>query len=161
EKTLADYGLSSKCTGLFLSGIAAFNTPTGVAVDSAGNVYVADWSNHTIRKVTPTGAVTTLAGTAGVLGSADAAGAAASFHSPPGVAVYSADNVYVADQLNCTTPRLSSAREVTPAACGPGVIGSALVPGAAARFHSPTGVAVDSAGNVYVADELNFTIRKV
>src|SRR5882724_4796927 len=80
------------------TGAAAhFNNPSGVAVDSSGNIYVADQSNHTIRKVTAGGVVTTLAGTAGMFGSADGTGAAARFYYPFGVAVDSVGNVYVAD----------------------------------------------------------------
>ena len=68
-----------------------------MAVDSSGNVYVADANNYTIRKVTPSGVVTTLAGSAGVGGSADGIGSAAQFYYPSGVAVDSSGNVYVAD----------------------------------------------------------------
>ena len=76
---------------------ARFYFPSGVAVDGAGNVYVADAGNHTIRKVTPAGVVTTLAGLAGSHGSADGTGSAARFYYPTGVAVDGAGNVYVAD----------------------------------------------------------------
>src|SRR2546426_1137763 len=75
---------------------ARFNLPCGVAVDSAGNVYVADTGNATIRKVTPAGVVTTLAGLAGNICSTDGTGSAARFYSPSGVAVGSEGNVYVA-----------------------------------------------------------------
>ncbi|HEX7746545.1 MAG TPA: hypothetical protein VF462_14945, partial [Micromonosporaceae bacterium] len=140
---------------------ARFNSPTSVEVDSAGNVYVADSNNDTIRKVTPAGAVTTLAGTAGMAGSADGAGAAARFNFPDGVAVDSAGNVYVADSQNDTIRKVTAAGVVTTLAGTANMRGSADGTGAAARFNSPTGVAVDSAGNVYVADTLNHTLRKV
>jgi len=140
---------------------ARFNSPNNVAVDSAGNVYVADTSNHTIRKVTPGGVVTTLAGLAGQSGSADGTGGAARFNSPNGVAVDNAGNVYVADYNNNTIRKVTPGGVVTTLAGLAGSWGSADGTGSAARFHYPYGVAVDSAGNVYVADSYNDTIRKV
>ncbi|MEZ4364381.1 MAG: NHL repeat-containing protein [Kofleriaceae bacterium] len=139
---------------------ARFAFPLGVAVDSAGNVYVADQGNSTIRKVTAAGVVTTLAGTAGMPGSADGTGAEARFSAPMGVAVDSAGNVYVAEGTS-TIRKVTAAGVVTTLAGTAGMQGSADGTGAAARFSRPTGVAVDSAGNVYVADQNNFTIRKV
>jgi len=140
---------------------ARFANPYGVTVDSAGNVYVADWGNHTIRKVSVMGAVTTLAGTAGNPGSADGTATAARFNSPTGVTVDSAGNVYVADSGNHTIRKVSAAGVVTTLVGTAGNPGSADGTGTAARFTSPTGVTVDSAGNVYVADGGNHTIRKV
>ncbi len=144
-----------------LGAAAQFNYPAGVAVDTNGNVYVADQFNLTIRKITPAGAVTTLAGTAGVIGSADGNGAAAQFNYPRGVAVDTNGNVYVADFLNHTIRKIDTAANVTTLAGSPGVTGSADGTGSAAQFYRPQGVAVDSAGNVYVADFLNHTIRKI
>ena len=138
---------------------ARFNGPTGVAVDSSGNVYVADTENHTIRKVTPGGVVTTLAGTAGVFGSADGTGSAAKFNHPFRVAVDSSGNVYVADTDNHTIRKVTPGGVVTTLAGSAGVKGSA--DGSVARFKDPSGVAVDSRGNVYVGDTSNLTIRKV
>ena len=138
-----------------------------MAVDSAGNVYVADTDNHTIRKVTPVGTnwvVTTLAGLAGNSGSADGTGSAARFYYPYGVAVDSAGNLYVADYWQRHDPEGDAGRTnwvVTTLAGLAGSPGSADGTDSAARFNCPYGVAVDSAGNLYVADECNNTIRKV
>ena len=140
---------------------ARFDSPSGVAVDSAGNVYVADSANDTIRKITPAGVVTTLAGTAGMSGSNDGTGAAARFSDPEGVAVDRAGNVYVADALSDTVRKVTPAGVVTTLAGSPGVYGSADGTGAAAQFNTPSGVATDGAGNVYVADWLNQIIRKI
>ena len=140
---------------------ARFTFPTGVAVDDAGNVYVADQANGTIRKITAAGVVITLAGAAGAFGSVDDTGAAARFFAPSSVAVDGAGNVYVTDQGNCTIRKITPAGVVTTLAGTPHMPGSADGTGAAARFHFPTGVAVDGTGNVYVADRGNDTIRKI
>ena len=129
-------------------------------MDSAGNVYVADTLNHLIRKVTPAGVVTTFAGGAGLVGSADGAGTAARFYAPTGVAVDSADNVYVADTYNNTIRKITPARVVTTLGGMPDNIGTANGTGSAARFSNPAGLAVDGDGNLYVADFYFNTIRK-
>lgn len=140
---------------------ASFTTPGGVATDAAGNVYVADAANHLIRFITPAGVVSTLAGTGGTAGSADGAGTTASFNFPTAVAVDGAGNVYVADYNNDAIRKISPAGIVSTLAGSPGVVGSADGVGGAARFNHPRGVAVDSGGNVYVADFGNQTIRKI
>jgi hypothetical protein len=140
---------------------ARFYNPRGVSVDTAGNVFVAEYSNHTIRKVTSAGVVTTLAGTAGSTGSTDATGAAARLRNPSGVAVDASGNVFVADSSNHTIRKVTSAGVVTTLAGTAGSTGSTDATGAAARFKNPFGVAVDTAGNVFVADFSNHTIRKV
>jgi alpha-tubulin suppressor-like RCC1 family protein/DNA-binding beta-propeller fold protein YncE len=140
---------------------ARFNLPYGVAVDSAGNVYVADSYNQTIRKIAPDGTVTTLAGLAGVYGSADGTGSSARFNYPYGIAVDSAGNVYVGDTHNQTVRKITPAGVVTTLAGLAGAYGSADGTGSSARFNGPEGVAVDGADNVYVADSSNHTIRKV
>jgi hypothetical protein len=140
---------------------AQFTVPKGVAVDRAGNIYVADTIASTIRKVTPGGSVSTLAGQAYIQGSTDGTGAAARFNCPGGLAVDNATNVYVADTWNHTIRKISSAKVVTTIAGLAGISGSADGTGTEARFHSPSGLAVDSAGNIYVADTYNNTIRKL
>jgi sugar lactone lactonase YvrE len=140
---------------------ARFNFPYGVAVDSAGNAYVADSGNNTIRKITPARAVTTLAGLAGSFGSADGVGSIARFGFPVSVAADNAGNVYVADSSNHTIRKITPSRVVSTLAGLAGSAGSANGTGSAARFNNPSGVAVDSGGNVYVGDRGNNTIRKI
>jgi sugar lactone lactonase YvrE len=138
---------------------ASFSGPTGVALDGSGNVYVSDFGNNRIRKVTFTGLVSTLAGN-GAEAFADGPGASASFSAPYGIAVDGSGNVFVADNGN------ERIRMVTPAGvvstlAGNGVPAFADGPGASASFYSPYGVAVDGSGNVYVADYGNNRIRTV
>jgi sugar lactone lactonase YvrE len=138
---------------------ALFSNPEGIAVDSAGNLYVADTYNQTIRKISPSGDVTTLAGTAGSGGQVDGMGPAARFNYPEGVAVDSAGNVYVADTQNSVIRKVSPSGAVTTIAGGAAKYADGA--GTAAGFDGPTGVAVDAAGNLYVADSNYNAIRKV
>ncbi|MDE2075586.1 MAG: hypothetical protein KGI91_00750 [Burkholderiales bacterium] len=142
-------------------GTASFSGPGHIATDSVGNVYVADSANDTIRKITPAGVVSTLAGTAGVQGSGDGTGSAASFYWPNGIATDSAGNVYVAELANNTIRKITPAGVVSTLAGTAGAQGSVDGIGAAARFDHPSSVATDSAGNVYVSDSYNSTIRKI
>src|SRR5262249_41246831 len=135
--------------------------PTGVAVDSGGNAYVADLFNHTIRKLTPAGVVTTFAGVAESSGSTDGTGSAARFLAPAGLAIDSAGSLSVADAGNHTIRRITPAGVVSTLAGAAGLPGAADGTGSAARFRTPRAVTVDAAGNIYVADTSNQTIRKV
>ncbi|HYM61190.1 MAG TPA: hypothetical protein VEZ11_09885 [Thermoanaerobaculia bacterium] len=139
---------------------ARFFSPVGIATDAAGNVYIADLNNGTVRKVSPDGSTTTLAGLAGVTGTANGVGAAASFNGPAGTAVDAAGNVYVADILNHAIRKITPAGVVTLFAGG-GFGGALDGQGSKAKFLYPADVAVDGAGNVYVADGGNDTIRKI
>ena len=143
------------------TGAAQFNSPIGLSVDSAGNLYVGDTGNQTIRKVTSAAAVTTLAGQVGVIGSTNGTGSGALFHNPEGTAVDSAGNVYVADNVNRTIRQITPAGVVTTLAGSPGLQGTIDGVGSAARFNQPVSVAVDSANNVYVSDSGGETIRKI
>lgn len=140
---------------------ARFRDPEDVALDGAGSAYVADYFNNTIRKITPAGVVTTLAGSPGVWGSADGVGASALFAGPAGVAVGVAGDVLVSDSANCTIRKVSPSGAVTTIAGRAGYCGTRDGTGSAARFENPWGVAADAAGNVYVADSANHTIRKI
>src|SRR5438876_4463574 len=144
---------------------ARFTDPSGLTVDSAGNIYVADTANHAIRKVTPAGVVTTLAGLVTFSGSTDGLGRGARFNSPQGVAVDSRGAIYVADTFNYTIRKITPDGVVTTLAGVAGERGVADGPATLARFGSlyggPGAVAVDAAGNVYVADSGNYTIRKI
>ena len=140
---------------------AQFYLPSGLATDNAGNVYVADSGNNTIRKITAAGVVATFAGTVGIQGSADGLAAQAAFSYPTGVAADVAGNLYVTDSGNNTIRKINSAGAVTTAAGSPSGIGATDATGAAARFNQPEGIAIDAVGNLYVADSGNNTIREI
>lgn len=140
---------------------ALFNGPRGVAVDTSGQIFVADTFNHTIRKISPGGSVTTWAGAAGAAGSADGPAGSARFNSPAGLAIDSSGNLYVADMMNHTIRKIGADGAVTTLAGSPGNGGTADGAGSSARFQEPVGVAVDANGNIYVADSGNSAIRKI
>ncbi len=144
---------------------ARFQNPSGLAVDGAGNVYVADTYNHTVRQLTPVGTdwvVTTLAGLAGVGGSADGTNGNARFNYPFGITIDSATNLYVADTYNDTIRQITPVGTnwvVSTLAGAVGVSGSVDGGGSAAQFYQPLGLAADSGGKLYVADTFNSTLR--
>ena len=140
---------------------ARFNQPQGIALDSLGNLYVADATNNTIRKITAGGVVTTIAGSAAASGSVDGVGTAALFKTPLAIAVDSLGNLYVADSGNCIIRKITAAGVVTTIAGTLGVNGSADGAGSVASFHDLYGIAVDSSGIIYVSDRNNDTIRKI
>lgn len=140
---------------------ARFNRPYGLELDNNGNIIIADEWNHLIRRVTPTGLVTTIAGN-GTLGSQDGTGAAAMFNYPWDVAVDDNDDIYVADGFNNTIRKITPAGVVTTYVGTPGISGANDGTGPLASFNGATGIAYYSATDeLYVADAYNELVRKI
>jgi len=139
---------------------AKFGRGYNIAIDASGNLYVADSENHRIRKITPAGVVTTLAGT-GTPGATDGPGNSATFSNPRGVTVDADGNVYVADFGNSLLRRITPAGVVSTLAGQEGTPGSQDGIGKAAMFNKPQGLTINAAGTLYVADTYGNVIRKV
>lgn len=131
---------------------AQFNRPSTLAVDAGGTLFVTDEYNHTIRKITPEGIVSTLAGTVGESGSSDGLATAARFNYPRGITVAATGTVYVADLANAVIRRISPTGDVTTVAGKAGEFGVADGPGGSARFIGPRCMAVDASGNIIIGD---------
>ncbi|MFL6247793.1 MAG: hypothetical protein ACJ74H_17345 [Thermoanaerobaculia bacterium] len=139
---------------------ARFKSVGAIAADAAGNLYVADTGNHTIRVISPAGETRTLAGVAESFGSANGRGANALFREPQGIYVDASGTVYVADTANHTI-RMISSGVVSTLAGSPGFTGLVDDTGTLARFSGPEGITGDPAGNLYVADSFNHAIRMI
>jgi gliding motility-associated-like protein len=143
-----------------LSGSSAsFNFPGGVATDAAGNVFVGDQTNNLIRKITPAGLVSTYAGS-GSVGYTDGNASSATFSSPAGLTIDALGNLFVADRGNNVIRKITPAGIVSTFA-GNGTVGLVNATGTAATFNGCSGITTDQAGNFYVADQYNNTIRKI
>lgn len=162
--TIAGTGAAGSAGDNGQATIAQLNYPHGVALDSANNLYIADYQNHKVRRVSAaTGVITTIAGTgtAGVAGDGGLA-TAGQLNSPASVAVDGSGNVYIADTSNHRIRKVTAATGVISTVAG-GANGfqGENDPAATAKLSYPTGVAVDAAGDVYIADQLNDRIRKI
>ncbi|MGM9428263.1 hypothetical protein [Hydrogenophaga sp. MI9] len=154
----------------YVNGVASaarFQKIAGIAIDSNGNIFVSESGNNAIRKITPTGIVSTFAGAdSSVLaynrsGFSDGQGTTARFNDPGQIAIDSGNNIYVADELNHRIRKITPTGLVTTLAgqSSPGVVDG---PGTAAKFDNPFAIAVDkSTGNVYVGDRDGYTVRKI
>jgi sugar lactone lactonase YvrE len=156
--------LNSTGAGNGTGSEASFDSPAGLSVDGAGNLFVAEPYWHSIRKVTSATVVTTFAGTLatyGMEGKMDGEGSAAQFSLPFGIAIDGSGNAYVADTFNGLIRKITRAGVVTTVAGNGTTSGAADGFGTAAQFSYPSSVAVDAAGALYVADTSNHTIRKI
>lgn len=143
-------------------GLAArFNQPCGVTADSSGNIYIADAANALIRKISPLGTVSTIAGSAGATGWIDATGAAARFNFPWGISADNSGNLFVTDRYNHTVRKIVISTGAVSTVAGGGTAAFADGTGVNARFNMPFGVIPDNSGNLYVADRNNHVLRKV
>lgn len=138
---------------------AKFNRPVGIARDTNGNLFIADNNNHIIRKITPNGVVTTLAGSVGNSGSADGTGTSAKFNSPTDIVIDALGNLFVSDFQNHKIRKITPNGVVTTFA-GSGAAGNTNGQGTAAQFNRPYGLALDGS-TLYVAETGNHKIRRV
>lgn len=156
--TFAGSGVAGLLDG---TGTAAkFNQPYGITIDGSGNFYVADRLNHAIRKITPAGVVTTVAGN-GNNGATNGTGAAATFWEPLNLAVDASGNIFVADYRNYVIRKITPAGVVTTFAGTTGDAGFANGTGTSASFSGTFGITIDGSGNLYVGDHQNSCIRKI
>lgn len=151
---LADAEGSADGTG----SAARFSFPTGLAVDAAGNVFVADFGNHLLRKITPAGIVTTVRG---ILGQPGGPRTGPKLFSPSAVVVDAAGNFYIANTGDQTIVMYPPSGSGVVLAGLPGVRGSADGTDSIARFNGPSDLKLDGAGNLFIADQRNHTIRKL
>ena len=162
--TYAGNGIAGSIDGQAAN--AQFNSPSGVCIDSSGNLYVADFQNHSIRKITSDGNVSTIAGS-GQPGYSDGFGTDAQFDYPRGICIDASGVLYVSDSWNHRIRKITQDGNVTTFAGGGDSIGVDSqgewtdAQDTSARFFTPCGLSIDNTGNIYVADALNHRIRKI
>jgi gliding motility-associated-like protein len=142
-----------------IADAARFNSPSGIAIDLSGNIYISDQNNHSIRKISPSGFVSTFAGN-GTAGCADGTGDAARFKYPAGLAIDAIGNIYVADRGNNLIRMINANGKVSTLA-GTRATGFADGEALSAIFNAPTGIAISNSGDLFIADQVNNRIRKI
>jgi sugar lactone lactonase YvrE len=138
---------------------AQLNYPNDLVADSDGNIFVTEFMNHTVRKISPTGTVTTFAGT-GISGWQDGPAATAQFTSPGGITIDSSRNLYITEYHGHRIRKITPAGFVSTIA-GTNIAGFADGRGSSARFNTPDGIAVDPLGNLYVTEWENHSVRRI
>jgi len=156
--TFAGSGAAGNIDGADIS--ASFNNPTGVIFDSKGNLFVSDYTNQKIRKITPAGVVSTFAGS-GQIGNNNATGVLATFNGPVGMCIDGDDNIFLAEQGGHVIRKITKDAIVTTVAGKYGTFGYGDAKGTKAIFDGPYDVCLDPKGNLYVADQNNHVIRKI
>ena len=162
--TFAGNGVAGYADGM--DSLAQFNSPSDICVDDSGNVYVSDFLNHRIRKISYNGMVSTIAGN-GIAGYSDGSSDSAEFNYPRGICMDKTGNLYIGDSWNHRIRKISPAGNVTTFAGSNADIGVSSVgdyvdaSDTSARFYTPAGLAIDKDGNIYVADAYNHRIRKI
>ncbi|MFC0516452.1 NHL repeat-containing protein [Mucilaginibacter angelicae] len=139
---------------------AQFYAPQSLVTDASNNIYVADYGNNIIRKITPAGIVSTFAGS-GDAGYTDGTGTKATFNSPRGLAIDGSGNIFVADMGNNLIRKITPAGVVTTFAGSRGASYLDNATATSATFNKPNGIAIDANNNIYVAETLNHAIRKI
>ena len=142
-----------------VDSLPSFNSPVGLAIDGSGNIFVADYGNSLIRKITPTGIVSTFAGN-GNKGNTNGSNLLASFNAPTGISIDGLGNFYIADSGNDVIRQITNAGNVINFAGGDTIIAENGV-GRHSSFSSPIGITIDGKGNLFVADAGNNLIRKI
>ena len=156
--TIAGSGTAGYLDGTGL--ITRFFYPAAMAIDNADNFYIADYSNHCIRKITPLGVVSTYAGTGGSSGNSDGNSSIARFNGPTGLCFDNVGNLYVADYNNNKIRKIDTSGNVTTF-CGTGVAGNVDGNATTAQFNKPGVICFDGIDTFYVTDSGNHNVRKV
>lgn len=158
--TLAGNRLAALADGTGTGNPPSFNNPWGITVDTSGNTFIADLANNVIRKMTPDGVVTTLAGS-GNSGFADGTGINASFYGPHDLTVDTSGNLFVVDSINHRIRKIVISTGVVTTIAGNGVLSYADGPGTSASFKFPRGICIDRSGNLFIADTDSHRIRRI